>query len=40
MIRRAMLRPVTTWMVALSAIVLGIVAVTRLPLYYLPTYES
>ncbi len=40
MIRRAMMRPVTTWMVALSAIVLGVVAVTRLPLYYLPTYES
>lgn len=40
MIRRAMRRPVTTWMMALSAIVLGIVAVTRLPLYYLPTYES
>ncbi|ETX04525.1 MAG: hypothetical protein ETSY2_28350, partial [Candidatus Entotheonella gemina] len=40
MIRRAMMRPVTTWMIALSAIVLGIVAVTRLPLYYLPTYES
>ncbi len=40
MIRRAMMRPVTTWMLALSAIVLGIVAVTRLPLYYLPTYES
>lgn len=40
MIRRAMMRPVTTWMMALSAVVLGIVAVTRLPLYYLPTYES
>lgn len=40
MIRRAMSRPVTTWMMALSAIVLGIVAVTRLPLFYLPTYAS
>ena len=40
MIRRAMRRPVTTWMIALSAIVLGIIAVTRLPLYYLPTYEA
>ncbi len=40
MIRRAMMRPVTTWMMALSAIVLGVVALTRLPLYYLPTYES
>ncbi len=40
MIRRAMMRPVTTSMIALSAIVLGIVAVTRLPLFYLPTYDS
>ncbi len=40
MIRRAMMRPVTTWMVALSAIVLGLVAVARLPLFYLPTYAS
>ena len=40
MIRRAIRRPVTTWMMALSAMVLGVVAVTRLPLYYLPSYES
>ncbi len=40
MIRRAMMRPVTTSMIALCAIVLGVVAVTRLPLFYLPTYAS
>ena len=33
-------RPVTTLMVAVSAVVLGVVALQRLPLYLYPSYDS
>jgi len=38
--RWAMSRPVTTLMLAVSAVVLGIVAVVRLPLLLYPSYDS
>ncbi|MDH3600233.1 MAG: efflux RND transporter permease subunit, partial [Candidatus Tectomicrobia bacterium] len=38
--RWALSRPVTTLMLAVSAVVLGIVAVVRLPLFLYPSYDS